>query len=173
MILGCDPGVDGAFALLDGVRHRLAVRSMPTYERRAGARNTLRRFIDRAAVVETLRAFQLLGAETLVIEKVGGFEGQSVHGAFMFGHGAGGVSYAAEALGYRVEEVPAATWKSALKAPAAKPLAIARADALFPAYVNLWAAVRGNGSEAIRSGKAEAAMLALYGFQVFSHEAAA
>lgn len=165
VILGCDPGVKGAFAHLAGAS--LTVRSMPLYQRPAGARNTLRNFIDRKGVVALLQGYRMLGAEILVIEKVGGFEGQSVHGAFMFGHGAGGVTYAAEALGYRIEEVAPATWKSALKVPADKKHAIARADELLPAWVNWWADYRGAGGVEARAGRAEAALLALYGREVF------
>jgi hypothetical protein len=163
IVLACDPGVDGAFALWNGAA--LSARAMPTYLKPAGARQTERRFIDRAAVVALLAEWRLHGAELLAIEKIGGFEGQSVHGAFMFGHGAGGVTYAAEALGYRIEEIPPATWKTALKVPADKKLACARATALLPAWADLWAEVRGNGSLAARSGKAEAALIALYARQ--------
>jgi len=163
MILACDPGVTGAFAVLN--RDRLIVRDMPTFSEKAGSRNTLRSFIDRPTVVRLLKHYHVLGVDTLVIELVGGIPGQAAHGAFTFGHGAGGVTYAAEALGYRVVEVPPSRWKSAMKVPADKAKAIGRASELFPAYVNLWAPVRGNGSESQRSGRAEAAMLALYGQQ--------
>lgn len=164
MILGIDPGLDGAFALLG---EALAVRQMPTVLRAVSGKPKPRRFIDRTACVELLKGFRLLGAETFVVERVMGVEGQSVHGAFMFGHGAGGITYAAEALGYRVEEVPPATWKTALRVPSDKKLAVARADALLPAWVNLWT----GGSLPARSGRAEAALIALYGQQVFGSEA--
>lgn len=166
MILGVDPGLDGAFALYDGAS--LGAQSMPTVLRAVSGKPKPRRFIDRTSCITTLKGFALLGAEILVIEKVMGVEGQSVHGAFMFGHGAGGLTYAAEALGYRVEEVPPATWKSALKVPSDKKLAIARADALLPAWCNLWADGRGSGGLEARSGRAEAAMIALYGLEVFA-----
>lgn len=161
MIAACDPGVYGALALYDGAR--LVVRDMPIYFKAAGARGNDRAFIDSDAAIATLKGFQLLGAEHFFVEKTGGYEGQGVHAAFMFGHGAGGVTWAAKALGYKVEEVPPGTWKSAMRCPSSKAAAIARATELLPAYVNLWAPVRGNGSEAVRSGRAEAGMLALYG----------
>lgn len=163
MILACDPGSTGAFAAWDG--RNLIVRDMPVRHERAGARQTMRAFIDRPKVIEALGLFAMLGCDTLVIELVGGIPGQAAHSAFTFGHGAGVVTGAALALGYRVEEVPPVRWKSAMKCPADKAKAIERASLLFPAYVNHWAPVRGNGSEAQRSGRAEAAMLALYGAQ--------
>jgi len=161
MILACDPGLTGAFAMLSS--EALTVRDMPTYRAPAGKRNVDRPFIDRPAVIDLLRLFHALGCDTLVIELVGGIPGQAAHGAFTFGHGAGGVTYAAAVMGYRVVEAPATRWKSAMKVPADKAKAIARATAEFPAYANLWAPVRGNGSESQRSGRAEAALLARYG----------
>jgi crossover junction endodeoxyribonuclease RuvC len=163
MILACDPGLSGAFACLDG--SQLHIGDMPTIRRPAGKRNTLRPFPDRPTIILRLQTWYALGCDVLIIELVGGIPGQAAHGAFTFGHGAGGITYAAEALGFRVVEVPAMRWKSAMKVPADKEKAIARATELFPAYVNRWAPVRGNGSEAQRSGRAEAAMLALYGQQ--------
>lgn len=162
MILGCDPGITGAFALYDG--QALQVLQMPTVKRPAGQRNTLRAFINRGQVLDALMNFRLQGAKTLVIEKVGGMPGQAAHSAFVFGHGAGGVTYAADGMGYRVEEVPAMTWKSALKVPSDKTKAIARASDLLPAWAGCWS----GGSLEARSGRAEAALIAFYGWQVFA-----
>lgn len=164
MILACDPGLTGAFATLI-LGGELIVKDMPTREERAGKRNTLRAFLHRPKIVAYLQTAYMLGADTLVIELVGGIPGQAAHGAFTFGHGAGGITYAAEAIGYRVVEVPAVRWKSAMKCPADKAKAIDRASLEFPAYANLWAAVRGNGSIEQRSGRAEASLLARYGEQ--------
>lgn len=162
MILACDPGLTGAFARLNS-HGELYMRDMPTVLRPAGKRNTLRPFADRPNIIDLLRRHFLLGCDTLVIELVGGIPGQAAHGAFTFGHGAGGITYAAEAIGYRVVEVPAMRWKSAMKVPADKAKAIERASEEFPAYVNYWAPIRGNGSLEQRSGRAEAALLARYG----------
>lgn len=161
MILACDPGLTGAFALLDGVK--LSLEDMPTFRQAAGKRGTNRAFPDRPKIINLLRHAWVMGCNILVIELVGGIPGQAAHGAFTFGHGAGGITYAAEAIGYTVHEVPAMRWKSAMKCPADKAKAIDRATLEFPAYANLWVAVRGNGSEAQRSGRAEAALLARYG----------
>lgn len=162
MILACDPGLTGAFARLNS-HGELYMRDMPTVKRPAGKRNVDRPFADRPEILEFLRMQFLLGCDVLVIELVGGIPGQAAHGAFTFGHGAGGITYAAEAMGYRVVEAPAMRWKSAMKVPADKTKAIARASEVFPAYVNHWAGVRGNGSIEQRSGRAEAALLARYG----------
>lgn len=166
-VLGCDPGLSGAFALY-GDSGLLRVVDMPTYEAKAGKLNRERPFLDRPAIVRLLWNMHLLDdATTLIVELVGGIPGQAAHGAFTFGHGAGGITYAAHAIGYQIEEVPPGRWKGALKVSSDKRKAIDRATELMPAHVNLWAPVRGNGSLEQRSGRAEAALIAHYGQQIF------
>ncbi len=53
LILGVDPGVDGAFALYTG--DKLFAVPMPTELRIAGQRRTERRFIQRGAVAGAAR----------------------------------------------------------------------------------------------------------------------
>jgi hypothetical protein len=157
MILAVDPGLSGAFAYYDGTA--LAVRDMPTYTAKAGARQTDRRFIDEAGVLRLLSSTRL-AADILVMEQVGGIPGQSAPAAFTFGYGVGFVLGVARQIGYRIERVSPATWKSALRVPADKRAARARASELLPAYSDLWPLQK-------HDGRAESAMLALYGFQVF------
>ena len=157
MILACDPGLSGALAVYDG--KSLDVRDMPTFTAKAGARQTDRKFIDEANAVRMIQNCRR-GASIFLIEQVGGIPGQSAPAAFTFGYGVGVVLTAARCAGYRIERVAPATWKSALKVPADKRAARARASELLPAYSGLWARQKDDG-------RAEAAMLALYGWQVF------
>lgn len=131
---------------------------MPTFKQAAGKLGRDRAFPDEAAIVDHLRMRRMLGGDILLIEQVGGIPGQAAHGAFTFGHGAGFIAGAALALGFRVEKIPPMRWKSALKVPADKRGAIARASELLPAYAHLWPLMKDDG-------KAEAAMLALYGWK--------
>lgn len=156
MIDACDPGLTGAFATYDGAA--LTVTPMPTYEAKAGKLNRERPFLDEPAILDYLQGRRMMGGKVLLIEQVGGIPGQAAHGAFTFGHGAGFIKGAAMALGFEVEEVPAMRWKSALKVPAIKRKAIERATQLLPAYAHLWPLQK-------HDGLAEAAMLALYGWQ--------
>lgn len=165
MILAADPGLTGAFAVV--AYGHVHVKDMPTYTAPAGPRQRDRDFLDFPKIIETLAYFQVLGCEILVIEKVGGIPGQAAHAAFGFGEGAGFIRGAAMVMGYRVELVPPSTWKSAMRCPSDKKKAIGRATELMPAWANLWAPTRGNGSEAQRSGRAEAALMSLYGETVF------
>lgn len=164
MILACDPGLKGAFAFYDGTA--LSVRDMPTFTQKAGARKTDRPFIDGARVANLVRSVQRaqLSAHgdplVMVMEQVGGIPGQSAPAAFTFGCGVGMVLGAAHAFQMRIERVAPTTWKSALRVPADKRAARARASELLPAYSDLWPLQK-------HEGRAEAAMIALYGWQVF------
>lgn len=157
MILAVDPGLSGAFVYYDGIA--LSIRDMPTYVAKAGARRTDRRFIDEGAVVNLVRSCAR-HAKILVIEQVGGIPGQSASSAFVFGRGVGIIIGAAHAFGLRIETVAPSTWKSALRVPADKRASRARASELLPAYSDQWPLQK-------HDGVAEAAMIALYGWQIF------
>lgn len=157
MILGVDPGLSGAFAYYDGTA--LSVRDMPTYVAKAGARRTDRKFIDEGGIVKLL-ATAKVRARILVIEEVGGIPGQSASSAFVFGRGVGVIIGAAMAMGYRIERVAPGAWKSALRVPADKRAARARASELLPGYREFWPLQK-------FEGRAEASMIALYGHQIF------
>lgn len=154
--LTCDPGIKGAFALCgDGA---LTIRDMPTYTKKAGARNSDRRFISMGGVLEVVRDAHFLGCDTLLIEDVGGLPGQSAAGAFVFGHGVGWVEMAALAQGMAVERVKAAIWKMRLRVPADKRAARAKASEIMPQHAHWWP---NKGHD----GRAEAALLGLYAEQ--------
>lgn len=157
MILAVDPGIHGALAYYDGVV--LAVRDMPTFTSKMGSRKTDRERIDEAVLWNMVRSARR-NALILVIEQVGGIPGQSAPAAFTFGHGVGAIIGMAIAAGYRIERVAPASWKSALRVPADKRAARARASELLPAYSGLWPLQK-------HDGRAESAMIALWGWQVF------
>lgn len=154
-ILAIDPGLSGAFARYDG--QTLVVDAMPTVRRDAGPRNTSRAFMDELRIARALPALKI---DLAVIEKVGGLPRQSAPAAFTFGRGVGFLLGVLAGAGVEIREVHASTWKAALVVPADKKLARARASELFPAYAELW-------SRAKDDGLAEAAMIALYAWQVF------
>ncbi len=157
MILACDPGIHGAFAYFDGTA--LAVRDMPTFTTKMGKRNTDRERIDEARLWTMIRSARR-EASVFVIEQVGGIPGQSAPAAFTFGHGVGAAVGMAIAAGYQIERVAPSQWKSALRVPADKRAARARASELLPAYSELWPLQK-------HDGRAESSMMALWGWQVF------
>lgn len=153
MIVSCDPGLDGAFARYDVLMNDLIIVPMPVYANGKGKRT-----IDDAGIETQLRAWNDIDV-TLVIENVGGVPGQSAPGSFNFGYGVGAIIMCARMLKWRIERVSPGTWKSALRVPRDKQEARARASELMPAFSHLWP-LKGH------DGRAESALLALYGEQV-------
>jgi hypothetical protein len=153
MILAIDPGLSGALVLKgQGVFMHWP---MPVFTKIAGARKTDRRFIDEDAVCRLIGDTRVMGGELAVIEDVGGLPGQAAAGAFTFGYGYGVLITACRMHGYPLERVKAAKWKPALRVPADKRAARARASELLPEQSHLW-------TKSNQDGIAEAAMIALY-----------
>lgn len=153
MIVACDPGLKGAFAFYRPHMQTLRIVAMPTYANGKGKTT-----IDDHAILTLLTTASLDDSATLVIENVGGMPGQSAPAAFNFGYGVGGIVMCARALKWRIERVTPATWKAALRVPRDKQSARIRASELLPKHADLWP-LKGD------DGKAEAALLALYGEQ--------
>jgi hypothetical protein len=153
MFLAVDPGLTGALVLKgEGV---FMAWPMPTYAKKAGARNARRKFIYEPGVFEIVHQAALMGADTLVIEQVSGLPGQSASTAFTFGYGVGIVTAAGIACDLIIERVTPQTWKGKLRVPRDKTAARARASELMPERAGQW-------PRACDDGIAEAAMLALY-----------
>ena len=151
MILAVDPGLHGAFALMDEAS--CEIRDMPTFTRKVGAKE--RATLDDAGVVALVREMTIFGAARLVIEQVNGVQGQSAAAGFSFGYGVGVVTTAARMCGLEIERVPAQTWKKALRCPSDKRASRARASELMPLWSHLW-------PRAGHSDRAEAAMIGLW-----------
>jgi hypothetical protein len=85
---------------------------------------------------------------------------------FTTGYNYGALMMASHAAGLIIKEARAADWKRALRVPADKILAIERATTLIPVGETYWEVKKRqkgeNNSVAQRSGRAEAAMLAVY-----------
>ncbi len=169
MLVGVDPGLNGALVLLsDGFIVDCV--DMPTT---FSARKTKsdKRVVDAAALVTILTGFQRYGAWLAVIEEVGGLPGQSAPAAFSFGFGAGLLYGIARGAGFAVEHVKPQTWKSAMRIGTNPQTIRARANELFPGYESLWAVpARSRNSKTSEAclGRAEAAILALYGARTFT-----
>jgi crossover junction endodeoxyribonuclease RuvC len=148
-ILGIDPGLSGALALLrpDGA---LAVHDMPTLQ--AGKR----REIDE---IELARLIDAAGPiERAVLEQVGVRPGEGAVGAFSFGRGYGLIRGILRAHFVPVVDVTPQRWHRAMgiKAGAGKDASRALAKELFQHQAELFARVKDDG-------RAEAALIALWG----------
>jgi hypothetical protein len=116
--------------------------------------------VDGYALGHLLREY---GADVLFVELVGGMTGESASSSFNFGRAAGAPEYAAKALGLRVERVPPTVWRRDLNVKNGKDGSVERASTLWPAMSHRFAAIHGNGPQAVREGRAEAALIAEWG----------
>lgn len=160
-VLGIDPGLDGALAVVSATGTLIAIRRMPTVKREL-ADGTKRRLVDGAAVVVFIKEWQ---PERAIIEDVNAF-GMGVTSAFSFGRDLGRILGILDAAALPVRSVGPKVWKGALgllrvKKPAEsvadhkkmlKLIAVRRATAMFPGV-----------KEMSHDGCAEAALIAAWG----------
>jgi len=143
--IGIDPGQKGAIAFLGN--DFLHVDQMPE---------------DKGAVLSCLIAWTKRAViEHAWIEDVTPF-GMGRTSAFTFGRGIGMIEMALMSCGIPLSRVTAARWKRALGCPKDKGEAICRASELLPTYAEWWT-ITGRESKDKAAGRAEAAMIALYG----------
>ena len=146
-IVGIDPGLSGAFALLVGDRLE-EVRDMPTITVRGRGQ------ITAAGVVDAIVA---LNPDHVVIEQVGVMPRQGIASGFNFGYGAGILEGVVAALSRPLTMVRPNRWKQEAAVPTDKNAARQMASRLWPDQSHLFARVRDDG-------RAEAALLAKWFF---------
>lgn len=149
-ILGIDPGISGALALLTALGE-LTVADLPTIEIERGGK--AKRSIDAMALADMIRAMHPTHA---IIERVGAMPGQGVASMFSFGRSVGQIEGIVATLAVPVSYVTPQTWRRSLSVPAGKDGSRLRASQLMPAYAERWRRSRDDG-------RAEAALIALYG----------
>jgi hypothetical protein len=107
LIIGHDPGVSGAFVVIDEDRNLHGWALVPTYK------DKTRNRVDVSQVISWLRPFALEGA-ILVTERVGPRPGDTPTTAWTFGAAEASVLAAAEALGLPVHYVAPQKWQAAV-----------------------------------------------------------
>lgn len=169
LVIGIDPGLQGALGEYDTTTGTLLrVFDMPTFGMKVGKRVRKRvDAIDLADYFETVKMCH--GNDVLVvIEAVGNRQQQSQASGTTAGYGIGLIFMACIMCRIPVETVPAREWKKMMKVPGkvkgltekqSTELIIRRAVELFPDDRDWFHGPRGGG----KSGRAEAAMLALFG----------
>lgn len=150
-ILGIDPGLTGALALLDPIARTLEITDVPTITARSGKRS-----IDEHALAAIIRDWAPRIADVW-IEQVGTRPGEGHVGAFSFGRSVGALRGVCAGLLLPIWEVTPQTWKRTLTVTADKDHARTRATEVFPADAALW-------SRKMDHNRAEAALIALYGW---------
>ena len=116
-----------------------------------------KRELDMHGLVAILRNWVISHA---FVEQVASMPGQGVSSVFAFGQAYGAMLGVLAATGIPFTKVPPARWKRTLGVPAAKDGARARASELLPESAPLWRLVK-------HDGRAEAALIGLYGYRVF------
>ena len=152
MILGIDPGSRGAIAVIDGGL-LIDVHDMPSVEVAVG--KTKRTRVSAGLLADVLRRQGLTHA---FVEQVGAMPGQGTSSMFAFGKSAGIVEGVLAGLGIPITLVTPQSWKKAMRLVADKDAARQRAVQLFPERAEWFRRVKDDG-------RAEAAMIALYGWQ--------
>lgn len=150
-ILGIDPGTTGALALIDTTMLTLAVTDMPI-EGSVKGRN-----ITSSALL--FHAISQANPDHIFLEEVHAMKGEGPVGAFSFGRGVGRIEGVSDALAIPRTSVRPQEWKSKLNVKADKDQSTTRASQLFPCAVKVLYGPRGGA----KHGRAEAAMLALFG----------
>jgi len=148
-VLGLDPGRQGAVALLDATKHELVVHDLPMTRDTRG-KQKWHVDVDRLSFL-----VKGLAPDICYIEEVHASPQMGVTSAFSFGENFGSCMGALAAAGVVIVKTRPEIWKPRLEVPAHKPSAISRASELFPRCTSLW--------QRTKDGRAEAAMIALYG----------
>lgn len=162
LVLGIDPGANGAFAIYDTDTRRIVdMEDIPIWHQTVGKRK--RKRIDMYSMAELFEKYELLGVEIAIMEAVGGRTGQGAAAGFVFGYGVGLIYACAFYTKLVVETIPPATWKRTMNVPgkekADNSAIIARADELFPLDRAMFRGKQGG----LKVDRAEAAMMAKYG----------
>jgi len=155
IIIGIDPGYTGAIAGLDTQTGSLVVQDMPTVPSPKGKvmldMAELHRFLDP-------QGRQDIG---VVIEKVSAMPRQGVSSTFRFGECFGAIQMAVVAHQLPYQLITPQSWKKHFGLTSNKGTSRGLASQRFPQYSKQFARVKDDG-------RAEAALLALFGFEKLS-----
>ena len=160
IVYGIDPGFGGAIAEYDTESHQLYVHDMPTVPGQKGKVE-----LCCHSVLDLLGNTFYDGRSVVWIEKVGARPGQGVSSMFRFGQQLGALEMAVAAKGHELRWVTPAKWKAHFGLVADKGVARGLAIQRFPQQAKLFARAKDDG-------RAEAALIALYGAHVMATEGA-
>lgn len=152
IVFGIDPGFTGAIAEFWPAEHRLYVHDMPTVPSQKGKAE-----LNCHAILDLLTTDASMPAQVW-LEKVGSRPGQGVSSMFRFGQQLGALEMAVAANAHQLRWVTPAKWKAHFGLSADKGAARKVAMERFPAVASLFARVKDDG-------RAEAALIALYGWE--------
>ena len=154
-VIGIDPGAKGAIAILTDTGSLVEVWDMPTLEIKVGKATKTR--ISPEVLAEELRNWDSVRAAYM--EAVSSSPQMGVSSAFAFGEGFGVVKGVLAALGVPLVLVPPAKWKRDMGLNQSKDGSRAKAIAKWPSHAGEFKRVKDDG-------RAEAALIALWGVGV-------
>jgi len=148
--IGIDPGFSGAIAFYAPKENIVSIYDMPVYQNAKGKTE-----------INLYELHEILAPETdephmAIIEQVAAMRGQGVTSMFRFGQSYGATQMAVAAHKIPMQFVTPAKWKSYLGLSRDKGVSRSLASQRFPKQADLF-------SRAKDDGRAEAALLALYG----------
>lgn len=129
LILGIDPGLTGALALLDHTGRVVMSEDLPTIARGSSAK--VKREINPAGLLHLLRIYSK-DIKCAVVEQVASRPVQGVASVFSLGHSYGTITATLAVLGIPVHLVAPTTWKRHAGLSSDKEQARALATRLYP-----------------------------------------
>lgn len=155
-IIGVDPGAAGAIAIIESTGKLVHVFDMPSVEIVTGGK--AKRRVSPEMLAAELRLYADQGA-CAVVEQVGAMPGQGVSSMFAFGQAFGIVLGVMAGLAIPCQTVTPAKWKKDMKLNTGKDAARAKAAQVWPAHAGEFKRVKDDG-------RAEAALIGLWGLGV-------
>lgn len=140
-IVGIDPGLDGAIALIDTDIMKLHVEDMPTYEIKVG-RSMKRRISAHGFAMLLAGLYQI---DHVFIERVGAMPGQGVTSMFSFGYSAGLTEGIVAARGCAYSYLTPQEWQKLARVSGGKDGSREKASRLFPCDADLFMRKKDNG----------------------------
>ena len=131
LIVGIDPGLSGALAILDH-DDVLLLEDLPTVQF-SDAR--IKHRLDGVGLTAMLKPYAV-DVLLAIVEKVAARPGEAPSGAFSFGYSSGDIAGVLGALQIPITTVQPAVWKKAMGLGSSKDLSRARALELFPAMAD-------------------------------------
>ena len=151
LLLGIDPGLSGAVAVLDLSNKLLAVHDIPTTTIRSGKSD--KRQVSEAMLSAIIKR---INPQHAYLEFVSARPGQGVSSMFNFGVGYGAIKGVLAGLEVPMSTVTPAKWQRDLNLAKGKDANRARAAQLFPEFAYLFSRVKDDG-------RADAALIAWWG----------
>lgn len=150
LVLGIDPGVNGAFTIINGLSSIVISRDLPLLDKDT-------KHLDGEKLKEILENFDIGLA---IIEDVHSAPNQGVASVFKFGYSFGLITGITMGLGIEVKKVRPSVWKNVLGLSQDKKHSRELAEKIFPNTCHFKMAKDHN--------KAESALLAYFGIRSFA-----